>query len=140
MALKNDRDSDRTATGFEGQDRAKFGQPRRPEDGAAAGEASALNNGMPLVELVDGRCSYDGLPEGHCGHFPGPDVRVTVPGHGEAYLSDVSYDDEAGSYSVRADGSRSQDPIGNPDRNDDEAKNAARKDDSAKDSGGSGSK
>lgn len=139
MALKNSRDTDRTATGFEGEDRAKFGQPRRGDDAVRADEAAALNNGDLLVELVDGRCSYDGLPEGHCGHFPG-DVLVTVPGHGDAPLSAVDYDAEADSYSVREDGSASESTVSNPDRNDDEAKaeNAARqKDAAAKDSGGS---
>jgi hypothetical protein len=131
MVLKNDRGNDRTATGFPGQDRAKFGQPRRGDDAVRADEAAALNNGNLRVELVDGRCGYDGLPEGTCGHFPGyQDVQPGPYGtDAEEYEGPVT----------RADGSSSVDGIGAGTDSDDQkakAENAAKqKDATAKDSG-----
>lgn len=78
--------NEKTATGTEQRggerqddwvrDPAKFGQPRREDDGARAAEAQALNNADPVHEVLDGRCSYDGLPVGNCAHFPGPQLVV----------------------------------------------------------------
>jgi hypothetical protein len=58
-------------TGDDARRPAKFGQPRREDDGYRQDEAARLNNAPPVYELLDGRCSYDGLPAGNCAHFPG---------------------------------------------------------------------
>jgi hypothetical protein len=124
---------------------AKFGFPRREDDGNAAYDAQRRNNADPadpeflgLLELVDGRCPLDGLPEGNCAHFPGP--QLVLGPDGRQYDSRDTAWDERGNQVVREgalrdregtrpDGSRSVSPIGNPDKDDQEtsAEQATRK-------------
>ncbi len=63
------------------RDRAKYGLPRDGSEGAAAAEASRVNNEFPVaLELAEGRCPVDGLPAGNCAHFPGPQHVVAEDG------------------------------------------------------------
>jgi hypothetical protein len=67
-------------------DRAKYGLTRQPDDGAAAAEASRLNNAEPeFYEAVDGRCPVDGLPAGNCAHLPGYQEVILGPDEAAAY-------------------------------------------------------
>lgn len=59
---------------------AKFGRPRSGNDADAAYAAQVLNNADPVYEVVDGRCSFDGLPAGNCAHFPGEQLVIPAPG------------------------------------------------------------
>ncbi len=56
--------------------------------------AQELNNADPVYELIDGRCSYDGLPEGNCAHFPGE--QAVVAPDGTAYVEGSVKLDENG--------------------------------------------
>lgn len=80
---RENRGTDRTATGHAGQDSAKFGFERRGGEGDWAQQAQLENNTPVVPELLEGRCSIDGLPAGNCVHFPGPQL-VTDPVTGEA--------------------------------------------------------
>jgi hypothetical protein len=87
------------------QDRAKYGAERRGGDADWATAAQRENNTAVVPELLDGRCSIDGLPEGSCSHFPGPQ-QVTGP-DGYTYDSADVSTDETGNMVVR-EGARSE--------------------------------
>ena len=93
--------SEKTGKTTPEQDRGKFGFPRRADDGFRAEQAARLNNEPRVDELIDGRCSYDGLPEGNCAHFPGVQA-VIVPGYEGTYSSDELGEDGIPTEAARA--------------------------------------
>lgn len=88
-------------TGDDARKPAKSGLPRGEHDADRAAEAQRVNNAGPdyPLELLEGRCPLDGLPEGNCVHFPGPQL-VTGP-DGQARDSGDLAADEAGNTDVR---------------------------------------
>jgi hypothetical protein len=131
-------------TGDDSRRPAKFGQERRGGDADWATEAQRLNNLPAQAELLEGRCSIDGLPEGNCVHFPGPQT-VSVPGYPGAYSTEGDLGEDglptdeamarnrehsrpehgAAARGARSgdqpDGSVSANPVGHPDSDDQKA-------------------